>query len=74
MAAKCVGLLTWRQVGELDLFCKEDVKYMATLTEAGVPCEFHLIPHVTHAAQDFVPEADFSRATMEWRCAALKSF
>lgn len=62
------------QIGELDLFCKEDIDYMVKLTEAGVACEFHLFPHLIHAAQDLVPEADFSRTTMDLRCAALKSF
>lgn len=60
-------------MGELDLFCKENIKYVSTLTEAGVACEFHLIPHITHAAQDFCPEADFSKTTMQLRCAAFKS-
>jgi len=59
-------------VGELDLFCKEDIKYMSTLTEAGVTCEFHLIPHIPHGAEGVAPQADFAQLVSQLRCAAVK--
>ena len=52
-----------KQVGELDLFCKEDIKYMSTLTEAGVTCEFHLIPHIPHGAEGVAPQADYAQVS-----------
>ena len=34
---------------------------MSTLTEAGVTCEFHLIPHIPHGAEGVAPQADFAQ-------------
>ncbi|KAK4555270.1 hypothetical protein LTR86_007566 [Recurvomyces mirabilis] len=40
---------TYIDVGQLDLFAKEDLQYAARLADAGVAVEFHLYPGLPHA-------------------------
>ncbi|KAK4541699.1 hypothetical protein LTR36_007408 [Oleoguttula mirabilis] len=61
-------------VGELDIFRDEDLEYARKLGQAGVSCEFHLVPGAPHAFEYFAPESEVARTTMESRHKAIKSF
>jgi acetyl esterase/lipase len=61
------------EVGELDLFCAEDLAYAGRLHEAGVGVEFHLRPGVPHGFDLIAPAADVSRRAIPDRVRALRS-
>jgi len=52
---------TWIGVGTLDLFHDEDLEYARRLTDAGVPCELHVIPGAYHGFDASEPKAAVSR-------------
>ena len=60
-------------VGELDIFRDEDLEYAKKLGQAGVSCEFHLLPGVPHGFEAFAPDSEVARRTMERRCRAITS-
>jgi acetyl esterase/lipase len=64
---------TFLDVGQLDLFCAEDLAYAARLDAAGVPVEFHLYPGCPHAFEVFAPAAEVSRRAIESRARFLRS-
>jgi len=47
----------WIGVGAIDLFYDEDADYARRLVKAGVPCEFHVVPGMYHAADVLQPTA-----------------
>jgi acetyl esterase/lipase len=51
-------------VGDLDLFCDEDVAYAQALGRAGVPVELRVYPGAFHASSGLVAEAPLS---VRWR-------
>ena len=51
-------------VGDLDLFCDEDVAYAQALGRAGVPVELRVYPGAFHASSGLVAEAPLS---IRWR-------
>lgn len=51
---------TYIEVGQLDIFCRENVEFAKRLVEAGVPVELHVYPGMPHAFQGIAPEARFS--------------
>lgn len=59
-------------VGELDLFCLESLKWAEKLAAGGVPAEFHLYPGVNHGFELLAPQADIARQAMRLRCEALR--
>ncbi|KAK6380206.1 hypothetical protein LTS17_005395 [Exophiala oligosperma] len=65
---------TYLDVGGLDLFREENIAYVARLTEANVPVEFHLFPGVPHAFELLAPEAEVTRKALATRLRALMSF
>jgi acetyl esterase/lipase len=47
----------WIGVGELDLYCAEDVAYAEKLRACGVPTELVVVPGMYHAADGFASKA-----------------
>ena len=60
---------TFIDVGQLDIFAPEDIKYASRLIEAGVPTEFHLYPGLPHAFWSFFPNLQVSK-TAAWNTTA----
>ena len=63
---------TWIGVGTLDLFHDEDLEYARRLTEAGVPCELHVIPGAYHGFDAAEPRAAVSRDFVARQVEALR--
>ncbi len=51
---------TYLLVGDMDIFRDEDIAYVARLTAAGVPVEFHLVPGAPHAFDYAAPDAEIT--------------
>jgi acetyl esterase/lipase len=47
----------WVGVGDLDLFCDEDVDYASRLRAAGVDCHLEVVPGMWHGADSLAPDA-----------------
>ncbi|MGP3634084.1 alpha/beta hydrolase [Streptomyces sp. 24-1644] len=58
-------------VGELDLFRDEDIRFAARLLEAGVPVDLHVYPGGVHAGELLAPDAELSRRIGRYRDEAL---
>jgi acetyl esterase/lipase len=52
---------TYMDVGNLDLFCDEDIDYARRLSAAGVSVELHVHPGVPHAFELFAPASRLSQ-------------
>jgi acetyl esterase/lipase len=61
------------EVGQLDIFRDEDVRYALTLSHSGVPVELHLHPGVPHEYDAIAFDADVSRRARADRHRVLKS-
>jgi acetyl esterase/lipase len=61
------------EVGQLDIFRDEDVRYALTLSRAGVPVELHLHPGVPHEYDAVAFDADVSRRARSDRDRVLRS-
>lgn len=48
-------------LGQLDPFLDENLAFVARLSEAGVPVEFHLYPGAYHGFSLLKPQAGLSR-------------
>ncbi|MBE6111949.1 MAG: alpha/beta hydrolase [Peptococcaceae bacterium] len=59
-------------VGELDPFRDETIEYVARLTKANVPVEFHLFPGCFHAFEGMIPDAEVSKAANNLFFSALQ--
>ncbi|KAG7426632.1 Arylesterase [Fusarium oxysporum f. sp. raphani] len=53
---------TYLDVGAVDVFRDEDVKFALDLCRDGVPCEFHLWPGYTHGTDAILPDIPVSAA------------
>ena len=62
------------EVGALDIFRDEDIKYSQRLVAAGVMTEFHLYPGVPHAFEAIAPEAAVTKSALANRIRAMQSF
>jgi acetyl esterase/lipase len=63
---------TYVEVGDLDLFLGEDVRFALRLTEAGVPVELHVYPGAYHGFESLAPSSDTAVAAQRNRHSALK--
>lgn len=63
---------TYTCVGELDPFRDETIEYVARLTQAGVPVEFHLYPGCFHGFEGFFPDAEISKRASQEQFDTLK--
>ena len=61
------------EVGQLDIFRDEDIRYALTLSRAGVPVELHLHPGVPHEYDAIAFNADVSRRAQSDRDRVLRS-
>jgi acetyl esterase/lipase len=61
------------EVGQLDVFRDEDIRYALTLSHAGVPVELHVHPGVPHEFDAIAFEADVSRRALTNRHRVLKA-
>jgi acetyl esterase/lipase len=61
------------EVGQLDIFRDEDVRYALTLSRAGVPVELHLRPGLPHEYDAIAFGADVSRRAENDRDRVLRS-
>ena len=61
------------EVGQLDIFRDEDIRYARTLSRAGVPVELHLQPGVPHEYDAIAFKADVSRSAQGDRDRVLRS-
>ena len=61
------------EVGQLDIFRDEDIRYALTLSRAGVPVELHLHPGVPHEYDAIAFDADISRRAQSDRDRVLRS-
>lgn len=59
-------------VGEMDMFCDEDLDFVKRLGEADVRVEFHLWPGVYHGAEIFAPDAPISKNIVATRLAGIR--
>lgn len=64
---------TYTFVGDLDPFRDETINYVAKLTQAGVPTEFHLYPGCYHGFEESAPHAEISKRAKENYFTALKN-
>jgi Esterase/lipase len=65
---------TYTCVGDLDPFRDETIDYVARLTQAGVPTEFHLYPGCFHGFEEYLPSAEISlRLVNEYRAALRRA-
>ena len=61
------------EVGQLDVFRDEALRYALTLSQAGVPAELHLHPGVPHEYDAIAFDADVSRRAQSDRERVLRS-
>ncbi|SDP18258.1 Acetyl esterase/lipase [Nakamurella panacisegetis] len=61
------------EVGQLDIFRDEDVRYALTLSQAGVPVELHLHPGVPHEYDAIASTSDVARRAQSDRERILRS-
>jgi acetyl esterase/lipase len=61
------------EVGQLDVFRDEAIRYALTLSQAGVPAELHLHPGVPHEYDAIAFDADVSRRAQADRDRVLRS-
>ena len=61
------------EVGQLDIFRDEDIRYALTLSQCGVPVELHLHPGVPHEYDAIAFNADVSRRAQSDRDRVLRS-
>jgi len=72
--ADAVGLPpAYIEVGQLDIFRDEDIRYALTLSGAGVPVELHLHSGVPHEYDAIAFDADVSHRAQSDRDRVLRS-
>ncbi len=59
-------------VGEVDLFRDEDIRFATRLLQAGVPTELHVYPGAYHASEIIAPDAALSATIWARRIEALQ--
>ncbi|KUI01073.1 alpha/beta hydrolase [Mycolicibacterium acapulense] len=64
---------TYIDVGDLDIFRKEDVAYATRLADAGVPTELHVYPGCPHAFEALARNAGVSQRAISDRVRRLRS-
>jgi acetyl esterase/lipase len=61
------------EVGQLDIFRDEDIRYALTLSLAGVPVELHLHPGVPHEYDAIASNSDVAKRALADRDRVLRS-
>ena len=65
---------TYIDVGQLDLFAKEDLQYAARLADAGVAVELHLYPGLPHAFEGMGANTSIVKSAMANRKRVVEDF
>lgn len=60
-------------IGDLDIFCDEDLVFARRLMASGVSTELHLYPGCPHAFEWLAPSADVSKRAVAQRIRRLRS-
>lgn len=60
-------------VGDLDLFCQESMRWASRAASAGVQTECHLYPGVNHGFELLAPASDIARQAISLRCGAIRN-
>jgi acetyl esterase/lipase len=63
---------TYIDVGDLDLFRREDMSYASRLADTGVPTELHVHPGCPHAFDQLAPSAVVSQRAIADRVRRLR--
>ncbi|MFD7480771.1 alpha/beta hydrolase [Streptomyces sp. NPDC059837] len=63
---------TFIDVGQVDLFQTENIRFAEALSAAGVEVEFHLYPGAPHGFDVLAPQAQVSTRALETRYRAIK--
>lgn len=61
------------EVGALDIFRDEDIRYAMNLLTAGVSTELHVHPGLLHGFDQFAPTADVTKRSLADRVRVLRS-
>jgi acetyl esterase/lipase len=61
------------EVGELDIFREEDIRYALHLMNAGVPTELHVHPGAPHGFDRIAPTAELTRRAFNDRSRVIQS-
>ena len=61
------------EVGQLDIFCNEDIAYALKLSQAGVPVELHVHPGAQHGFELVAPDSNVARRSTQDRLRVLQS-
>jgi len=61
------------EVGNLDIFRDEDIRYAQQLLTAGVPVELHVLNGVPHGFDRIAPDISISKIAVENRIRVIKS-
>jgi acetyl esterase/lipase len=65
--------LTYIDVGDLDIFRDEAIRYAQNLARAGVPVELHMHPGVPHGWERFASDSKSAKRAMADRVRAVAS-
>ncbi|KIM93626.1 hypothetical protein OIDMADRAFT_46068 [Oidiodendron maius Zn] len=65
---------TYIDVGELDIFRDEDIKYAGRIAAANISTEFHLYPGLPHCFDLLAPDIPAAKQAFENRAKAMLSF
>lgn len=64
---------TYIEVGELDIFRDEDIRYAQKLAASGVPVELHVHPGASHGFDRLAPESKLALRAQQDRVRVIKS-
>jgi acetyl esterase/lipase len=61
------------EVGQLDIFCNEDIAYALKLSQAGIPTELHLHPGAPHGFELMAPTSKVAQRSNKDRLRVLQA-
>jgi acetyl esterase/lipase len=64
---------TYIEVGQLDIFCNEDIAYALRLSEAGIPVELHVHAGAQHGFELIAPASQVAQRSTRDRLRVLRS-
>ena len=61
------------EVGQLDIFCNEDIAYALKLSQAGIPVELHVHPGAQHGFELIAPASKVAQRSAQDRLRVLQT-
>jgi acetyl esterase/lipase len=61
------------EVGQLDIFCNEDIAYALRLSQAGIPVELHVHPGAPHGFELIAPASKVAQRSTQDRLRVLQA-